>query len=87
MNRRSKLEILNDILDVIYNQGEVKITHLMYKANLSYKKLKDYLEKLKENDMVEIDEKNNTVKLKEKGVEFLREFYRLKQFADSFGLD
>ena len=86
MKRRSKLEVINDILDAIYQKGEIKLTHLMYKANLSYQKLKEYLDKLKENDMIEIDS-NNIVKLKDKGIEFLREFYRLKKFAESFGLD
>jgi len=38
--RRGEVEILRDILAVAL--GDVKVTHLMYKANLSYSTLRKY---------------------------------------------
>ena len=86
MKRRSRLEVIYDILNAIYEKNELKITHLMYKSNLSYKKLKEYLDTLKSNNMVNVSD-DNIVTLKDKGLEFIKEYYRLRQFADSFGLN
>ncbi len=86
MKRRSRLEVIYDILNAIYEKNQLKITHLMYKSNLSYKKLKEYLDTLKANNMVDVSD-DNIVTLKEKGLEFIKEYYRLRQFADSFGLN
>jgi len=40
-HRRSEFQILMDILNVCLNG--VKVTHLMYRANLSYSTLRKYL--------------------------------------------
>jgi predicted transcriptional regulator len=40
-HRRGEVEILRDILDI--SLKGVKVTHLMYKANLSYATLRKYL--------------------------------------------
>ena len=40
-HRRGEVEILRDILDI--SLKGVKVTHLMYKANLSYSTLRKYL--------------------------------------------
>jgi predicted transcriptional regulator len=40
-HRRGEVEILRDILDM--SLKGVKVTHLMYKANLSYSTLRKYL--------------------------------------------
>jgi len=39
--RRSEVAVLIDVLNVALN--DVKVTHLMYKANLSYSTLRNYL--------------------------------------------
>lgn len=39
--RRGEVEIIRDILAVAL--GDVKVTHLMYRANLSYSTLRKYL--------------------------------------------
>ena len=54
-SRRSRLELIFDILLAIQNKGgEIKPTHLMYKSNLSHKLLNAYLEELINKEMVEI---------------------------------
>src|SRR3989344_1426257 len=94
-NRRSRLELIFDILLAIQNKGgRIKPTHLMYKSNLSHKLLNAYLEELLERELVRVDEETSKKKLKstktvvitEKGLSFLAEFRRMREFTDAFGL-
>lgn len=91
--RRSRLELVFDILVSIQNKGgKIKPTHLMYKSNLSHKLLNDYLEELIGKEMVEIREIQNKktvskmVHITDKGSGFLEEFRRMREFTDAFGL-
>lgn len=66
----------------------------MYKSNLSHKLLNSYLEELIQKEMVTIQEEfvkkkkaaNKSVIITEKGLEFLAEFRRMRDFTDAFGL-
>ena len=93
--RRSRLELIFDILLAIQNKGgRIKPTHLMYKSNLSHKLLNSYLEELIEKELVMIQEEaarkkqapNKMVVITEKGLGFLAEFRRMREFTDAFGL-
>jgi predicted transcriptional regulator len=94
--RRSRLELIFDILLAIQNKGGViKPTHLMYKSNLSHKLLNSYLEELIGKELVEIMEhqptkkkqkSSKTVVITDKGLSFLAEFRRMREFTDAFGL-
>ena len=94
-SRRSRLELIFDILLAIQNKGgRIKPTHLMYKSNLSHKLLNSYLEELIGKELVIIQEEqvkkkqtpNKTVVITEKGLGFLAEFRRMREFTDAFGL-
>jgi predicted transcriptional regulator len=94
-SRRSRLELIFDILLAIQNKGgRIKPTHLMYKSNLSHKLLNTYLEELIEKELVLIEEMQSkkkqapskTVVITEKGLGFLAEFRRMREFTDAFGL-
>ena len=95
-SRRSRLELVFDILLAIQNKGgRIKPTHLMYKSNLSHKLLNNYLEELMQKELVRIDEEISTKKrrantkmvvITEKGLDFLAEFRRMREFTDAFGL-
>lgn len=94
-SRRSRLELIFDILLAIQNKGgRIKPTHLMYKSNLSHKLLNNYLEELMEKELVVISEeitrkkRTNTkmVVITDKGLSFLAEFRRMREFTDAFGL-
>ncbi|MBW3003268.1 hypothetical protein KY337_01795 [Candidatus Woesearchaeota archaeon] len=88
--RRTKLDIINDMLVSMREKGgKIKPTHLMYKANLSHKLLNTYLDDLVKNEMVtEVKSKDNYTYLiiTDKGLEFLTEFQKMKEFQKSFGI-
>ena len=93
--RRSRLELIFDILLSIQNKGgRIKPTHLMYKSNLSHKLLTEYLDVLTTKGMVLTEEQFNKkaknsskiIVLTEKGNSFLAEFRRMREFTDAFGL-
>ena len=93
--RRSRLELIFDILLAIQNKGgKIKPTHLMYKSNLSHKLLNNYLEELITKELVQVEEEfvkkrkstTKAVVITEKGLNFLAEFRRMREFTDAFGL-
>lgn len=51
--RRSKLEMYVDILSVLAHKGPLKLTHVMYKANVNCCVLKEYLDFLIKQGLVE----------------------------------
>ncbi len=88
-SKRGRLEIIHDLLHAINEKGgTIKPTHLLYKSNLSHQKMKEYVEELMEKGFVK--ENNNKEKkcysITDKGIEFVNEFKRIKQFSESFGL-
>ena len=89
MNRkRTKLEVIRDLLEILRKNKQVKVTHLIYKANLSNNSIKPYLEELMNNKMIENDiiEDKRRFNITKKGEEFLKEFNKIKIFSDSYGL-
>ena len=51
--RRSKLEIYVDVLKVLAQRGPLKLTHIMNKANVNCNALKEYLDFLAKQRLVE----------------------------------
>ena len=51
--RRSKIEMYVDILKVLAQRGPLKLTHIMYKANLNCSVLSEYLAFLVKQGLVE----------------------------------
>ncbi|MBI5881209.1 winged helix DNA-binding protein [archaeon] len=88
-NRRSRLEIIYDLLNSIREKGgSIKPTHLLYKSNLSHKKMMEYTAELMEKGFMEEKEKDGKkiYALTDKGQEYVNEFMRMKRFSESFGL-
>lgn len=89
MARRSRTDIISDMLDSIQDKGgKIRQTHLMYKANLSHGQLKLYIDDLLKGELVkEIKNNNNTyLIITEKGCEFLGKFRQMREFEKAFGL-
>ena len=80
--RRSKLEMYVDILQVLSHRGPLKLTHVMYKANVNCKVLKEYLDFLIAQNLIEERPvgKNRTVfAITQRGITVLKYFRELKQ--------
>lgn len=87
--KRGRLEIIHDLLNAIQQKGgTIKPTHLLYKSNLSHKKMKEYVDELIKQEFVTEDNKKDrkVYAITDKGNEFLTEFQRIKRFAESFGI-
>ena len=90
--KRSRLEVIRDILKVISERadrtGGVKPTHILYKSNLSYQMMDEYLNELKTKEFVveKITKEGKRYTITEKGLKFLQEYQTVAGFMDSFGL-
>ena len=79
--RRSKLEMYIDILRVLSQKGPLKLTHIMYKANVNCSVLKEYLDFLIQPELDEektVGKKRIVYVISEKGSKVLRYFRELK---------
>lgn len=87
--KRNKLEIIHDILAVIKEKnGRIKPTHVLYKSNLSYSMMEQYIDELISKSMVkEIKlKKGKTYEITEKGLAYLLQYNTIRNFTESFGL-
>ena len=80
--RRSKLEMYVDILKVLAQRGPLKLTHVMYKANVNCSVLKEYLDFLTKQGLVEekmLKRERIVYAITQRGVTVLKQFRELKQ--------
>lgn len=87
--KRNRLDIINDILTSIQEKkGNIKPTHLMYKANLSHTQMNNYLEELIGKNFIQktkIKDKE-FITITEKGYTFIQKIREMRDFEESFGL-
>ena len=79
--RRSKMEMYLDILKILAQKGPLKLTHVMYKANVNCCVLKKYLEFLTQNDLVKektLRKQKIIYEISEKGLAVLKNFRELQ---------
>jgi len=79
--RRSKMEIHLDVLRTLAQKGPLKLTHIMYKSNVNCCVLKEYLDFLIQNDLVEekiIKKERIVYKVTEKALSVLKYFRELQ---------
>lgn len=88
--RRTKIEIVYDMLKAIQNKrGIIKPTHLLYKSNLSHKKMIEYVDELIEKEMLLEEEQkggSKMYKITNKGLEYIAQFKQIQEFSSAFGL-
>ncbi|MEM2098394.1 MAG: winged helix-turn-helix domain-containing protein [Candidatus Bathyarchaeia archaeon] len=80
--RRSKLEMYIDILRVLAQRGPLKLTHVMYKANVNCSVLKEYMDFLMKQGLVEertIGKRRVVYAITQRGITVLKYFRELKQ--------
>lgn len=87
--KRNRVEIMHDMLKIIQERGgKIKKTHLMYKANLSHKQMKAYLNELMKNSLIDKDESDSKTLLciTKKGRDFFIQYTQIRAFEKTFGL-
>ena len=87
--RRAKIEIIFDILKAISDKGGlIKPTHLLYKSNLSHQKMTLYVNDLISKGFIKIDlvDNNRMFSITDRGIKYINEYKKIKEFSDSFGL-
>jgi predicted transcriptional regulator len=80
--RRSKLEMYVDILNSLAQRGPLKLTHVMYNANVNCSILKEQLEFLIRQELVEekkLGKSRVAYAITERGVTVLKHFREFKQ--------
>jgi len=78
--RRSNFEIVAEILRM--SKKGVKKTRIVYGANLNFKMLREYLEKLEKAGLIEQHPENGgLIKTTAKGNGYLQQFNGLKEFG------
>jgi len=82
--KRTKLDIMYDILVTVKQKPDIKITHLIYSTNLSHVRLMKYLKTLMDNGSIE--KKDEQYLITRKGEDIIKEYKKMKQFMESFGL-
>ncbi len=86
--RRDKITIIYEMLVAIMGKGgRIKPTHLLYKSNLSYKRMLPIVEELQKKGLIsqEINGNKKTYIITDQGRKFVQEYKRMKEFVDSFG--
>ncbi len=88
--KRDRLQIIHDILSNIKNKnGRIKPTHILYKSNLSYQMMEEYLKELIEKGFINEEETKTgkTYSINSKGQEYLEKYSLIINFTSSFGLN
>ena len=89
MRKRTKLEVMRDILSILKdNRNSMKPTPLLRKSGLSSKRFKEYyFEILKKELVKEVEEKKERrVVLTEEGLRFLEKYKVIIDFIEEFDL-
>lgn len=88
--KRNRLEVIRDILKVIRERnGKIKPTHILYKSNLSYVMMEEYLSELIEKEFIKqtTSKTGKSYIITEKGLNYLDKYDLVEQFTSSFGLE
>ncbi|MCA9488251.1 MAG: winged helix-turn-helix transcriptional regulator [Nanoarchaeota archaeon] len=82
--KRNKLEIIKDILRIVQEYREVKITPLIRKSNISSKSFYEYYKELEEKHLVV--KSAGKIKLTKKGFDYLEKYNKIVSFIEEFNL-
>ena len=78
MKRRNNVDIMADILRVA--SSGAKKTWIVYKANLNFKIVKEYLSELMEKGLLEVHQGSTIYRTTERGLEFLEQYESFRKF-------
>jgi len=84
--RRDKMKIYHDMLSTIRDEakiGTIVLTRIQQKTNFPFDRLKTYLTELRELGLIQDD---SSLKLTEKGKQYLSEYEKVLDFMKRMGL-
>ena len=89
--KRSRLQLVMDILEALDQHGELHATELSLEVRLSYDRLKAILKELNERGLIEVKQVENEHKslmigLTPEGYRLLDELRRLRKILEEYGL-
>ena len=86
IQRRDKLKIYGDLLSVLRSESgaeKIVLTHVQVRLKVPFNRLKTYITELVDLGLIQ-DE--TSLKLTEKGIQYLREYERVLDFMNRMGL-
>jgi len=90
MTKRSRLEVLRDILKIISeNRGLINLTPLLRKSNLSSQRFYEYLEDMKSKGFIigrSDGRSGKKISITEKGNRYLEKYSSIMAFIEEFDL-
>ena len=85
--RRDKMKIYGDLLSALRSEAREKdrviLTHIQVRINVPFDRLKSYITELKELDLIENE---TSLKLTEKGKQYIQEYKKILDFMKRMGL-
>lgn len=77
------------MLEILKSGKKAKITHLIYKANLSNNSIKSYIENLTKNQLITENKESGKkiYNITPKGTAFLEEYNKIKIFSEAYGIE
>jgi len=89
MTKRSKLEIVRDILKTVQtNRNSIKVTPLIRKSNLSSARFSEYFNELLTKGFIieRIEKSGKVIVVTEKGFRYLEKYQNIVGFIEEFDL-
>jgi predicted transcriptional regulator len=86
IQRRDRLKIYGDLLSMLnaeHNSENIVLTRIQVKINVPFDRLKNYLSELNDLGLIENE---NTLKLTEKGRQYLEEYENVLDFMKRMGI-
>ena len=87
MARRARPQIFAEILKAITEEaqagGEVKITRIQSRVYVPFDRFKEYLAEMRKRGLIE----ESSMKITEKGLNYLEHYRSVKEFLERFGLE
>jgi predicted transcriptional regulator len=81
MRYRSRSEIVRSILEAANGSEGSSRTRLMYKSYLAYSQLKEYLEALQENGLIDYEVGRRCYRITQKGIRLLQLQNKMEEIA------
>ena len=80
--KRNSMDIIANILKIAQH-GAIK-THIVYKANLNFKVLREYIEKMEQAGLITVlQEKRQTIKTTDEGLLYLKNYNGFKKYVEA----